>query len=987
MINRRRPIQSVVEGRKLFANGGMATQQPMGGPPPPPMNQPMGGPLQMGGPPMGPPPMGGPPMGGPPMGPQPMGGPPMGGPMGAPPMGILNSSPELSQAASFTKSPPLLDSLVDEMASGYAQGLADKTSMNNAPVPMAQGGMASEDMMESYRHGGFHYNRQGMNSLLRDQQRQSVPDDGLGAAWASGEGRGVVRPVAQNARVLPVLGPAIQAEEPAASAMIQQSNKFLNQVGPSTGDYTSLDNMQFLSPYKLDPSLDFNVQTFSSTGDINPMNLNTLIEESSKDKGDRWFDVPLLNEPGRQQKEAPAAALVRQAAGAVSATTKILARSLSSLWNAQFDGETADRYNAEGWGGKAFMVASMIESQPGFKEEIEALTTELITKNPKIGPTELKNAVAYALSNKYEIGPQAGAINKAGIKAEREGVIADLTSGESLTAEEYEKMKAAEAAEAAEAAALTEGEDFSNLFYGPGGEGLAIDEEDRVRAEADEAIDFLKRGVTDETGMPRDPTAAEAGELARIAAANEARFREVGLADETGMPRDPTDAEATELAEGDIAALTEGEEFATLTDQLKAAENLALSRFGSKTNMKPAEGKRILEDYMKEFKKVAPEYEGMSDSEKWIAVAEAGFRIMAGQSSNAITNIAKGLKGLGSELAKDAKEKRAYDRQIGLSAAKYSLTSMAKDREQEIALAAEGRKRPFQLVAQKDFVMDGVTIKKGTAVPLTNNQINDGYLTKFPITYRETFLSNAEALVDLQKAVTKGLIDPQKFSDSRKTYLKNTRSLRNGVRMKSLLMEAAKIAIPEGAQDNDVLGAVPLFKSWVDKGLNAAGYQMKTEAGRSKLNALRSTKPAEYRTLVKTIGTTMVTEILNESNKTISDGDRKRVEELVAAYSAFDGTFASYKELVIKLKNLEQTINIGIEEAGRSMASIETQWGNAQFKGGSSAQKVFSTAKNFGRGFSYNVGQQRAAPIPYKDIINMKTRKFTPKYQQIFGKG
>ena len=146
MINRRRPIQSVVEGRKLFANGGMATQQPMGGPPPPPMNQPMGGPLQMGGPPMGGPPMGAPPMGGPPMGAPPMGAPPMGGP----PMGILNSSPELSQAASFTKSPPLLDSLVNEMASGYAQGLADKTAMNAAPVPMAQGGI-----VQGFSNGGY----------------------------------------------------------------------------------------------------------------------------------------------------------------------------------------------------------------------------------------------------------------------------------------------------------------------------------------------------------------------------------------------------------------------------------------------------------------------------------------------------------------------------------------------------------------------------------------------------------------------------------------------------------------------------------------------------------------------------------------------------------------------------------------------------------------------------------------------------------------
>jgi len=940
MINRRRPIQSIVAGRKMFSNGGVV-----------------------------PPPMGAP----------------------APPMGILNSSPELAQAASFSQPPPtLVDSMVNEATAGYGQGLQDSTAMNAAPVPMAQGGLASEDMMESYRHGGFHYNRQSMNSLLRDRQRQTVSDDDLGAAWASGEGRGVVRPVARNARALPVLGPAIQAEGPAANAMIQQSNKFLNQVGPSTGDYTSLDNMQFLSTAELDPSLDFDVQTFSATGDIKPMNLNALINEDKNDRGNRWFDVPLLNEPGRQSKEAPAAALIRQAAGAASAATKILARSLSSLWNAQFDGETADKYNAEGWGGKAFMVASMIESQPGFKEEIEALTTELITKNPKIRPTELKNAVAYALSNKYEIGPHAGAINKAGIKAEREGVIADLTSGESLTAEEYEKMKAAEAAELAESAALTEGETFSDLFYAPGG----IDEEERVKAETDEAIDFLKYGVTDETEMPRDPTDAEAGELARIkeeerkaAAAAEARFREYGLADPTGMPRDPTAAEAIEIedaedairqreAEGDIAALTEGEEFATLTDELKAAENLALSRFGSKTNMKPAEAKRTLENYVDEFKKVAPEYEGMSDSEKWFAIAEAGLRIMAGQSPNAITNIAKGLKGLGSELAKDAKEKRAYDRQVGLSAAKYGLQAVAKDRADLKAAEKDNNKlysEVFRVRTGETVNVNGKKYSGGQTVILTVGDIRNQRVDINKLVTEDSVLEavkakqkNLENSLDLLKDT---VVDPNKFQQTSKQYIKDSMRVRTNVATRGLLNNALVLLTPrEGSR---AVGVKATAKNAILALANAFGQK---KYAMSVFDGLDTQK--KFSDFTNRAVTTQIEGLINEGGK-ITDQERELAKEIGGSLSkgAFSGVFEDEEVLRNRIKAFSAGLDRDSTVRLKSMALAEQSWAN-------SYNTIAKGRVSYGEMLRRSRGPLRspAAPkalktlpgsINWKDIINV----------------
>jgi hypothetical protein len=353
---------------------------------------------------------------------------------------------------------------------------------------------------------------------------------------------------------------------------------------------------------------------------------------------------------------------------------------------------------------------------------------------------------------------------------------------------------------------------------------------------------------------------------------------------------------------------------------------------------------------------------------------------MAGKSSDALTNIAEGLKGLGPKFAKDAKDKRAWNRQIDLSAAKYALSSVEKLRTEEKALAAEGRKRPFEMMTTEPVEIDGVLVPRGTAVPLTNQQITDGYIGKYKLTYRESFMSNAAALAKLAATNAKSLLKPGAFSPDREKYLAASKSFKNGLRMKSLLMEAANIAIPE--KGGEILGAVPLFKSWVDKGFNAAGYQNAAE-----IDTFRSDKPEQYKALVKTIGTTMVTEILNETNKTVSDGDRQRVEELVAAYSDFDGTVASYEVLKMKLSNLEKTIDTGISGAANAMASLETQWKDAKFIGGGTAAETMASIRNFSdRPVSYSFGDRSSKPIPYKDIINMKTRKFTPKYQNIFGK-
>ena len=99
----------------------------------------------------------------------------------------------------------------------------------------------------------------------------------------------------------------------------------------------------------------------------------------------------------------------------------------------------------------------------------------------------------------------------------------------------------------------------------------------------------------------------------------------------------------------------------------------------------PDKTKSAMAKAVEDFKSAMPEYEGMSESEKGYAIMEAGLRIMAGKSPDALTNIAEGLKGLGPKFAKDAKDKRAWNRQVELSAAKYGLETVAKEKAIEQA--------------------------------------------------------------------------------------------------------------------------------------------------------------------------------------------------------------------------------------------------------------------------------------------------------------
>ena len=69
------------------------------------------------------------------------------------------------------------------------------------------------------------------------------------------------------------------------------------------------------------------------------------------------------------------------------------------------------------------------------------------------------------------------------------------------------------------------------------------------------------------------------------------------------------------------------------------------------------------------------------------------------------------------------------------------------------------------------------------------------------------------------------------------------------------------------------------------------------------------------------------------------------------------------------------------------MKGIESQWSKEITKGGQSLGETVKGIRTRAFPPARLAGLARVSdkPVFYKDIINIETRKFTPKYQQIFG--
>lgn len=213
-------------------------------------------------------------------------------------------------------------------------------------------------------------------------------------------------------------------------------------------------------------------------------------------------------------------------------------------------------------------------------------------------------------------------------------------------------------------------------------------------------------------------------------------------------------AAATEAAGGTAAVPTEDEtdyldkyvpenldEGDTLSMGMTEEERVTAAVKSKDKDFQQGELKRL----MAEFTGAAPEYEGM---DKGLAIAKIGFAMAAGQSPNAISNIASALEKGADDFIKDSKDRAAFKRQVQLSALQYGLGEISKERAQ-----ARTDARTF-----KDYVKaDGTPVAVSVADLIKNGgKLPEGLMDA------KVLAANIKATNEAQKALLDRVEDLRK---------------------------------------------------------------------------------------------------------------------------------------------------------------------------------------------------------------------------------
>jgi hypothetical protein len=373
-------------------------------------------------------------------------------------------------------------------------------------------------------------------------------------------------------------------------------------------------------------------------------------------------------------------------------------------------------------------------------------------------------------------------------------------------------------------------------------------------------------------------------------------------------------------------------------EEIRESERVAAAldvkdAFNTDTSKNQKDAQTSLEDYLEEFRKAVPDYEGKSEWEKGMDIVKMGMAIAAGESQHAITNIAKGVMATIDNFTSDDKERRAYERQVGLSAGKYALDSVERDRVRRDALLKEGRVLT-QAIALEDFVdPQGNEIKKGEAYPVTRTQIDQGIFQSLPLTYTNVFIENARsikafeaaqatAVANLRKEKIIGYEEAHRISETLRgaredfVHAEAGEALLSGV-IEQLVLNPDDITGAEGAATKFVSDTLNFLGQGEDK---SEKYKTRELLELDMKMAFQELIPVALRNI--------------QAGNSISDRDVKNLANAFIAGGFInqndDGTFAFNTELAGKnpevlVRQLQQTIKIFRNAQQNSLVTFEQE--------------------------------------------------------------
>ncbi len=285
---------------------------------------------------------------------------------------------------------------------------------------------------------------------------------------------------------------------------------------------------------------------------------------------------------------------------------------------------------------------------------------------------------------------------------------------------------------------------------------------------------------------------------------------------------------------------------------------------------------------IKEFTDNAPKYEGLDSG---LALAKIGFMMAAGESPNAIVNIANALNKGADMFLEDDKKRKEFKRQVDFAGLQYGIGEISKLRAEGRAAAREGRK-PLFFVADGPIEVDGVKYKDGDTVKLTM-----GYLLNNPLPKNLQHLEMAKASIKAEEAIKKAsLTAASKKLMGTEEYGNIVDEITDaGIKFRSSnylrnVLEANLVRTAE----NKITGFKPAFNSLIDSAFSAAGIDTPSQF----------TDKKKYDAQMADVANNLLEEILGESGKTISDNDRKILYNLVGLKTGVFGNVFDNKEVI-----------------------------------------------------------------------------------------
>jgi len=580
----------------------------------------------------------------------------------------------------------------------------------------------------------------------------------------------------------------------------------------------------------------------------------------------------------------------------------------------------------------ARMITGMIEARPDLEQDILQISKSVVQSDPEINSDALRDAISMEISGKYEIEPHLGPVYEA--EEWVPGVEKNIGTGQIPVPEESSYQ--ADVEEQAEnlRIAMAKGpedhqtfmEEFSNnpqfspsfqrdvlasvQDYGPDTPEVSAAEYKKAREEL-MFPEGTEKGIAEAAGEPYTPPEEE---------------------DKVLKARPPTTPKASaetvlDYPQGTEKGIAEAE-VALDAEQAKNAEQAR--KFVSNLtnpNLSEKETRKTLEDHKKEFMDQMPEYEGMSEEEKGFALMEAGLRVAAGESPNAITNVAKGLKGIGDTFAKDDEEKRKWNRSVDLSAAKYSLEAVKADDTKLEALAKE-RRALKTFVVGKPFTHDGTKYTQGSLFVTDVGTVRtDGFAKNIlpNLTTEGIFkerLDNAGATANIVRVGAKHGPSSKDVEQTLLDYTNLTKDARNN----AMLMTMLDTSLITNAQ-----GGVTGFSPWASKKLNQLANSVGMQKEIKLLGGIDRTTGRGlemYQARQQIIANMMLKEILGEGSKNVSNIDRTLASEIAGLMEDWGGIFADKKVLHYRMQHIRNVVNNSLEQNLTRMRSKETAYRN-----------------------------------------------------------